>query len=181
MRFIISVFFLIGLLSCETRNEVSDSFKDNTAFNELVAIERTIFKEVVDVENSKKISKKGKDLLKLSQAYIASNPSDTLLERVYEMAALGAEIGGLYNDAVNYLYLAQRNFPKSEKASIYLFNRARILDDVLQKKKQSILAYQELIELYPNDSISISMKAYLESDLMQKSEAELLEFFNSNN
>ena len=97
------------------------------------------------------------------------------------MAALGAEIGGLYNDAVNYLYLAQRNFPKSEKASIYLFNRARILDDVLQKKKQSILAYQELIDLYPNDSISISMKAYLESDLMQKSEAELLEFFNSNN
>ena len=115
----------------------------------------------------------------MSQAYIVANPSDTLLERVYEMAALGAEIGGQYNDAINYLYLAQRSFPKSNKAPIYLFNRARILDDVLQKKNQSVLAYQELIELYPNDSISISMKDYLSSDLMQKSEAELLEFFNS--
>ncbi|MDG2370523.1 MAG: hypothetical protein P8M12_07750 [Flavobacteriales bacterium] len=180
MRFLICMFFLIVLFSCETKNSKSEGFKENTAFNELLAIEKTIFNDVV-VGKSQKISKKGKDLLMLSQAYIASNPSDTLLERVYEMAALGAEIGGLYNDAVNYLYLAQRNFPESEKASIYLFNRARILDDILQKKKQSILAYQELIELYPNDSISISMKAYLESDLMQKSEAELLDFFNSNN
>ena len=84
-----------------------------------------------------------------------------------------------YNDAINYLYLAQRNFPTSKKAPIYLFNRARILDDILLKKRESELAYRELIELYPDDSLSLSMKRYLESDLMNKSEQELLEFFNS--
>ena len=70
---------------------------------------------------------------------------------------------------------------RSKRAPIYLFNRARILDDVLNKKDESILAYNELVELYPDDSLSISMKAYVNSTLMNKSEAELLEFFNSKN
>ena len=179
MRFIISLVFFLVLVSCNPENEKENNSKENTEFVQLEAIENSIFKQVLEAKQKHRLSVKGKELLKLSQAYIASHPKDSLLERVYEMAALGAEIGGLYNDAINYLYLAQRNFPKSNKAPIYLFNRARILDDILHKKQQSILAYQELIELYPYDSISISMKEYLNSNLMQKSEAELLEFFNS--
>lgn len=179
MRLIVSLFFCLVLVSCDSENKKVNDSKENAEFFQLESIEGAIFSHSLDAGQKNKLIFKGKELLKLSQVYIAENPSDTLLERVYEMAALGAEIGGQYNDAINYLYLAQRSFPKSNKAPIYLFNRARILDDVLQKKNQSVLAYQELIELYPNDSISISMKDYLSSDLMQKSEAELLEFFNS--
>ena len=32
---------------------------------------------------------------------------------------------------------------------MYLHNRARILDDILQDKNNARLAYEELIELYP--------------------------------
>lgn len=179
MKLIISLFFFLVVVSCNNEIKPEIDSKENTEYTQLEAIEKSIFKQVLGAKQKHKLTVKGKELLKLSQAYIASHSSDSLLERVYEMAALGAEIGGQYDDAINYLYLAQRNFPKSKKAPIYLFNRARILDDILQKKNQSILAYQELIELYPFDSISISMKNYLNSDLMQKSEAELLEFFNS--
>ena len=166
MRFIISLVFFLVLVSCNPENEKENNSKENTEFVQLEAIENSIFKQVLEAKQKHRLSVKGKELLKLSQVYITSHPKDSLLERVYEMAALGAEIGGQYDDAINYLYLEQRNFPKSKKAPIYLFNRARILDDIPQNTNQSILAYQELIELYPFDSISITMKNYLISDLL---------------
>ena len=180
MRLTIALFMLafVAFNSCKSEPSNSDSVVDNTDFIALEALEQEIFNLSVN-SNKSKLIKKGQNLLKLSQTYISLHSKEPSLERVYEMAALGAEVSGAYKDAINYLYLAQRNFPDSEKAPIYLFNRARILDDILQKKEQSVLAYNELIELYPNDSLSISMKKYLESDLMNKSEQELLEFFNS--
>ena len=182
MRITIAFFLLILVVfnACKSEPETVQKDTINTEFLALENLEEEIFNYSINT-NKNKLIKKGKSLLKLSQAYIALHSKDSCLERVYEMAALGAEVSGSYNDAINYLYLAQRNFPESKKAPIYLFNRARILDDILMKKKQSELAYRELIELYPNDSLSISMKKYLESDLMNKSEQELLDFFNSKN
>ena len=174
---------LLMLFSCSSNEDgVQPEIKQvNEEFNALTSLEAEIFNEALAAKKQNFVLVRGQKLLNLSVSYMNDHPADSLLERVYEMAALGAESCGKYDDAINYLYLAQRNFPTSKRAPIYLFNRARILDDVLNKKDESILAYNELVELYPDDSLSISMKAYVNSTLMNKSEAELLEFFNSKN
>ena len=176
-----SISFIISIVlffACSPKSSSTDNVTQDAAFTALEQLEEEIFNYSVG-SNKNKLAKMGKALLISSKDYISSHAGDPTLERAYEMAALGAEVSGAYNDAINYLYLAQRNFPTSKKAPIYLFNRARILDDILLKKRESELAYRELIELYPDDSLSLSMKRYLESDLMNKSEQELLEFFNS--
>ena len=46
---------------------------------------------------------------------------------------------------------------------MYLHNRARILDDILQDKNNARLAYEELIELYPQHPLSQNATIYLEN------------------
>lgn len=99
-------------------------------------------------------------------------------EFLLKCAAIGAEAAKRYNDAVNYFLKAQRNFPKSENAPTYLHNRARILDDILLDKNNARLAYEELIELYPEHPLSQNAVMYLEN-AFGKSNEELLELIKN--
>jgi len=183
MKNYLYLFLFLLLVSCS--NETSDKSNGTlekedelSVYEDLIVIESQIFSIADNPEKSIELQNLGKQLYYLSTKYILG-ANDQNLENVYELAALGAEVSGKYDDAINYLYQAQRKFPKSEKAAIYLFNRARILESKLDKIKEAKIAYQELVELYPNDSIAISMKLYLESELIDKSEDELLEFLDS--
>ena len=69
--------------------------------------------------------------------------------------SFGSEASQKYKDAADYFLKAQRKFPNSENAPIYLHNRARILDNILNEKNNARLAFDELIELYPNHALSI--------------------------
>ena len=56
---------------------------------------------------------------------------------------------------------------------IYLHNRARILDNILMDKNNARLAFEELIELYPNHPLSGNSKVYLDN-VFGKSNEEIL-------
>ena len=107
--------------------------------------------------------------------YVRYNQEFTEKENEFliQCAATGSEASKLYKDAAEYFLKAQRKFPKSENAPIYLHNRARILDNILKDKNNARLAYEELIELYPKHQLSINSKLYLQN-AFGKSDVELL-------
>ena len=109
--------------------------------------------------------------------YVRYNQEFTEKENEFliQCAATGSEASKLYKDAAEYFLKAQRKFPKSENAPIYLHNRARILDNILKDKNNARLAYEELIELYPKHQLSINSKLYLQN-AFGKSDLELLNF-----
>ena len=73
----------------------------------------------------------------------------------------------------------QKKFPNGENAPVYLHNRARILDDLLNDKNNARLAYEDLISLYPEHPLSKNAVIYLEN-VFGKSNEELLELIKSN-
>jgi TolA-binding protein len=95
-------------------------------------------------------------------------------EFLLQCAATGSEAAQKYNDASDYFLKAQRKFPESKNAPIYLHNRARILDNILEDKNNAKLAFEELIELYPEHPLSINTQLYLDN-AFGKSDQELLE------
>jgi tetratricopeptide (TPR) repeat protein len=101
------------------------------------------------------------------------NFSDEENEFLLQCAATGSEAAQKYKDAVDYFLKAQRKFPESDNAPIYLHNRARILDNKLMDKNNARLAFEELIELYPNHPLSENSKVYLDN-IFGKSNEELL-------
>jgi tetratricopeptide (TPR) repeat protein len=94
-------------------------------------------------------------------------------EFLLQCAATGSEAAQKYKDAVDYFLKAQRKFPESENAPVYLHNRARILDNILMDKNNARLAFEELIELYPNHPLSENSKVYLDN-VFGKSNEEIL-------
>lgn len=101
------------------------------------------------------------------------NFNDEENEFLLQCAATGSEAAQKYKDAVDYFLKAQRKFPESDNAPIYLHNRARILDNILTDKNNARLAFEELIELYPNHPLSENSKVYLDN-VFGKSNEELL-------
>ena len=85
---------------------------------------------------------------------------------IFSIIAFSSKFGSEKN-------FTERNFPNSLNAPKYLHNRARILEDKVQNNKAARLAYEELIELYPEHSLSLNSKIYLEK-VFEKSDAEIL-------
>ena len=114
--------------------------------------------------------------------YVRYNKNFTPEENEFllQCAATGSEASQKYKDAVDYFLKAQRKFPKSDNAPIYLHNRARILDNILMDKNNARLAFEELIELYPNHPLSENSILYLDN-AFGKSNEELLNILNSKN
>jgi tetratricopeptide (TPR) repeat protein len=107
--------------------------------------------------------------------YVRNNKYYTVEENefLFKSAATGAEACKMYDDAVAFFLRAQRKFPDSKNAPIYLHNRARILDNILLDKNNARLAFEELIELYPKHQLSINAQLYLDN-AFGKSNDELL-------
>ena len=181
-------FLIIGcmfLASCETESQNKSELNDKN-FNEMEVINsfdslNLMAEQIINNGFDPKLQlqniKLGRELYKLSSLKIQDKGlviSDSLKECLYQWAALGAEASEHYNDAITYFHKAQRNFPKSVNAPKYLHNIARIIEDKLHNKKSARLAYEELIELYPNHPLSKNSKIYLEN-VFDKTDAELIE------
>ena len=171
---------LVGCLvlnSCKSESEsVSKNEIVEDSFESMNAIANQIISNGLDPKLKSQNTKLGKELYAFSSLQIANNDlsiTDSLEECLYQWAALGAEASNRYNDAITYFFKAQRNFPESINAPKYLHNRARILEDIIKNNKSARLAYEELIELYPNHPLSINSKIYLEK-VFDKSDAEIL-------
>ena len=101
------------------------------------------------------------------------------VEFLLSCAAKSSEILKQYEDAQNYFLKLQKKFPNGKNAPVYLHNRARILDDLLNDKNNARLAYEDLISLYPEHPLSKNAVIYLEN-VFGKSNEELLELIKSN-
>ena len=104
--------------------------------------------------------------------------NDKEVEFLLSCAAKSSEILKQYKEAQNYFLKLQKKFPNGENAPVYLHNRARILDDILLDKNNARLAYEELIELYPEHPLSQNAVMYLEN-AFGKSNEELLELIKN--
>tara|TARA_B100001287_G_scaffold19152_1_gene14180 strand:- start:15294 stop:15848 length:555 start_codon:yes stop_codon:yes gene_type:complete len=100
------------------------------------------------------------------------------LEFLMQCAANGSEAAQQFNDAANYFSQAQKRFPNSKNAPAYLHNKARILDDILNDKNNARIAYEDLIDFYPEHPLSKNAAIYLEN-AFGKSEEELLDLINN--
>ena len=160
--------FLILVLMIHCGNENHSKKEDEPTSNEIKEM-ISVEEEIQTIQNN--ISKRndkikmGADLYEKATQFIQDNPDHQELEKAYVFAARGAEANEKYDNAITYYYMAQRKFPKSSKAPEYLKSRAIILDFVLNRKRAAILAYEELVELYPEHPLAIDSKNYLDRDL----------------
>ena len=180
------------LSSCNTETQkITESVQQNSTENkDLISID-SLNKIANIIESNSLDSKKfrginiklGRDLYKLSSNKIQDKElmiSDSLKERLYKLAALGAEVSENYNNAITYYYQAQRNFPESKNAPEYLHIRARIIEEKLEDKESARLAYEELIEFYPNHQLSKISLEYISNPLYdKKTDAEIIKFLQS--
>ena len=179
MKNIIFILTVVFCFSCATKKEkVPNYYQD---LQELRDINDQLIKS-----NPKEISaiyQLGVNIKNQSlNLYVRYNKNFTPEENEFllQCAATGSEASQKYKDALDYFLKAQRKFPKSDNAPIYLHNRARILDNILMDKNNARLAFEELIELYPNHPLSENSILYLDN-AFGKSNEELLNILNSKN
>jgi tetratricopeptide (TPR) repeat protein len=170
---------LIGFLFLNACKSEPKSSADGSVEDPLESMNK-IANQIIDNGLDPKLkfqnTRLGKELYRFSSLHLINNDksiSDSLKECLYQWAALGAEASDHYDDAITYFYKAQRNFPNSVNAPKYLHNRARILEDKIMNNNAARLAYEELIELYPDHPLSVNSKIYLEN-IFDKSDSEIL-------
>jgi len=176
MRKILQFIFIIFFISCSNQ-PISD--ENVPSFEIELEDLREINNELINT-NPKEIKTLFKLGLKIKNTalnlYVRNhkNYSDKENEFLLQCAATGSEAAQKYKDASDYFLKVQRKFPNSVNAPIYLHNRARILDNILADKNNARLAFEELIELYPDHQLSINAQLYLEN-AFGKSDEELLD------
>jgi tetratricopeptide (TPR) repeat protein len=152
------------MVQCSNTNKV-ESTNNSGQIDQMLVLEKKILSIQNNVKKKNEKLMLGEELYSSATQFILNNPNHEQIESVYVLAARGAEISEKYDNAINYYFQAQRKFPESSKAAEYLKSRAIILDFILKRKKQAILAHEELIDLYPNHPLAIDSKEYLERNL----------------
>ena len=171
---------LLLLISCKTdtdREELTPAeeiqhlkgLNDSLINNNYKALNNTL-------ELGRNIKMISLDLYNNHQTEFSNNEIEFLLK----CAAIGSEASGQFKDAVTYFTRAQKKFPSSENAPVYLHNSARILDDILKDKNNARLLYDDLLNIYPEHPLSKNAAIYLEN-AFDKSEEELLDLINRSN
>jgi len=160
-------YFIVVTMFIHCKSSVNDENNStNSQVEKMIQLESKIYSLQSDIKKNNEKLKLGGELYKIATNFINDYPEDDKIERVYLLAARGAEANGNYDNAINYYYLAQRNFPESSYSPEYLKSRAIILDFKLNRKKEAILAHEELIELYPEHPLAIDSKNYLKKNLI---------------
>ncbi len=176
--FICSILILIG---CKTeKKEENLELTPNDQFKHLQNLNDSLINTIPS--NAEKIVDLGNAIKNKALELYIDNQSDFNYQQhefLLQCAATGAEAAKQYKDAASYFYKAQKRFPKSENAPVYLHNRARILDNIIGDKNNARLAYEDLISLYPDHQLSKNASIYLEN-AFGKSDQELLNLINSN-
>ena len=176
--FICSILIVVG---CKTEKKQENfELTPNNQFKLLESLNDSLINLIPS--DSKKIVDLGNAIKNKALKLYIDNQSDfTALQHEFllQCAATGAESAKQYKDAASYFQKAQKRFPDSENAPVYLHNRARILDNIIGDKNNARLAYEDLISLYPNHQLSKNASIYLEN-AFGKSDQELLNLINSN-
>ncbi len=77
------------------------------------------------------------------------------------------------NQALDIFSKLERIYPENENIKPSILNRAFLYDDVLQDYNSAKTIYSDYIHRYPNDSVSLHLKTYIET--LGKTPEELME------
>lgn len=109
-----------------------------------------------------------------SKAFIAEYPDNEHLETVMELSAKGAEGIGKKDEAIEILHKMMHQFGTSDKAVVYMYNKARILETIPGKENNAKAAYEEMILKYPDSQLAKDTRFYLDN-YYGKTDEEIIE------
>lgn len=181
------IFFAIAIVSLITSCGNTETSEKEVKEEVVEMTPEMLFAELVDldqrlVNNDLSINKKNaKEIFDAANHFVNEFPTHEKAGDALEMAAKGAEGIGKYDEAINILHKLITEFDETDKTPSFMYNKARILEERLGKKENAKAAYNALIERFPEDPLSISAKEYLEMDYINMSDAEIIEFLNSQN
>jgi tetratricopeptide (TPR) repeat protein len=122
----------------------------------------------------------GKQLYQLTQDFANKYPNHSKTPPILEVSAKAAEAMGKYDEAINILHKLIYEFPETEETPKYMWNKARVIEEKLEKIPNAKAAYNELINKYPNHPMGIDAKFYVENYL-GKTDEEILQLIDAAN
>jgi len=184
MKKVIYLMAIVSIFaSCGTEEVKSDEKPEEVValsvedqFEALAELDRGLLK--ADLSIDKDVAK---ELFDAANKFAGENPSNERVADALELAAKGAEGIGKYNEAINILHKIITDYPETEKTPMFMYRKAIILEEKLGKPDNAKAAYNALIERFPNDPLSIGAQEYLNMDYLDMTDAELIEFLNSQN
>jgi len=160
----------------EDKSEKTTNLNADQQFEELAELDRKLLKADLSIDRDV-----AKELFDAANQFANENPSHTKTADALELAAKGAEGIDKYNEAINILHKIITEFPETKKTPMFMYRKAIILEEKLGKPDNAKAAYKALIERFPNDQLSISAQEYLNMDYLNMSDAEMIEFLESQN
>lgn len=109
--------------------------------------------------------------------YLLEFPKSKQRERVLVLAAKCSDGLNLIPENIRLIDQLLAEFPLSENAPNYLYNKGKIYEEKLNDIATARLIYNELIIKFPNSELAQSISLYL--DFLNKSEQEQLNFLKN--
>ena len=160
--------------SDEKQQTVTLSLEDQ--FSALVELDSKLLTADLSID-----TKVAKQLYDAANLFANENPLHEKAPDALELAAKGAEGIEKYDDAITILHKIITDYPETEKTPMFMYRKAIILEEKLGKPDNAKAAYQALIERFPDNFLSISAQEYLDMDFLNMSDADLIEFLESQN
>lgn len=113
-----------------------------------------------------------------AKAFIKNYPDNEHIETVMELSAKGAEGIGKKDEAIEILHKMMHEFGTSDKAVVYMYNKARILETIPGKENNAKAAYEEMILKYPDSQLAKDTRFYLDN-YFGKSDEEIIQMLES--
>lgn len=174
---ILSVLFASVTVSCSSEEEKQDTDSTSTEndsmvvemkFAELVELDQKLVKTDMTIDGSV-----AQELYNKAKDFTANHPDYAKIEMAMEYSAKGAEGLGKKEEAVEILHKMYHQFANSEKAVVYMYNKARILESMPGKQANAKAAYEEMILKFPESQLSKDTKVYLDN-YFGKSEEDII-------
>ena len=182
MRKLIICLSVVGLLTgCGEKtenkeNEAVEAVGPDMEFASLIEMDQQSINK--DLTVNKKVAE---ELHSKALDFVEKNPDYSKVADALEIAAKTAEYLGKYDEAIETLHKLANDYPVSDKTPMYLYNKARILEEKQGKKENAKAAYEDLIKRFPEDPLSISAQQYLDMNYLEMSDEELIKMLEEKN
>lgn len=148
------LFLTLGIQSCGIHEKRVQT--EEQALSALAKLEQNLVHEdlSLNTENALLLQEK-------SKLFLTKYPNSKHREQVLVYIAKTSD--GLNQNKLTIQTLNQliHEYPHSEQAPLYYYNKGKVLEDKLKQKKEAIVVYKELIQQYPESKIAQEIKQYL--------------------
>lgn len=185
-QILIAVFFSCIIFACvgennKENNKTENNIEDNKDLEQKDFIDLTELDEQ-RVKNDLTIDLNvARELYERAVNYSKKYPQSENLETVIVYAAKGAEDIGDYEEAVELYHMLANKLPETNKTPVHLYNKAKVLEEKMGKIESAKAAYKELIDKYPKNPISKSVRTYLKKGVIDMTPEEKIIYYKEQN